>query len=115
MNTRRTIATLLASAACALPVTLLAQDTPASAWARAHDSNGASSAATVSWFGAWSPLRPVLDVPRGLLRAPLAPGILEAPPPPTGWRQRWSSRLWGSRSSVMFIQQWITLSSLAVV
>ena len=84
MNARRTPAALLTGIACTVPVHLVAQDTPASAWARAHDSNGASSAATVSWFGAWSPLRPVLDVPRGLLRAPLAPGILEAPAPLTG-------------------------------
>ncbi len=84
MNARRTLAALLTGIACTVPVHLVAQDTPASAWARAHDSNGASSAATVSWFGAWSPLRPVLDVPRGLLRAPLAPGILEAPAPLTG-------------------------------
>lgn len=61
-----------------------AQDAPASGWSRAHDSNGASSAASVSWFGAWSPLRPILDIPRGLLRAPLAPGLLDAPAPLTG-------------------------------
>lgn len=84
MNARRTLGVLSACVACAVPTLGVAQDAPASAWARAHDSNGASSAATVSWFGAWSPLRPVLDVPRGLLRAPLAPGILEAPAPLTG-------------------------------
>lgn len=61
-----------------------AQDAPPSGWARAHDSNGASSAATSSWFGAWSPLRPILDIPRGLLRAPLSIGLLDAPAPLTG-------------------------------
>ncbi|QJR34269.1 DUF6850 family outer membrane beta-barrel protein [Gemmatimonas groenlandica] len=66
------------------PLSIHAQDVPASGWGRAIDSNSASSAASAAWFGAWSPLRPVLDVPRGLLRAPLAPGLLDAPAPLTG-------------------------------
>ncbi len=87
MTRRPPVASLAVVLWCHITIgmpTLGAQDTPASAWGRAHDSNGASSAATASWLGAWSPLRPVLDVPRGLLRAPLAPGVLEAPPPMTG-------------------------------
>lgn len=61
-----------------------AQDTPPSAWARGNDVNGASSSGTASWLGAWSPLRPIVDMPRGLLRAPMAPGVLDAPAPMTG-------------------------------
>ncbi len=61
-----------------------AQDTPPSAWARAVDINGANSSGTVSWLGAWSPLRPITDISRGLTRAPLSPGLLDAPPPIAG-------------------------------
>jgi hypothetical protein len=35
-------------------------------------------------MGAWSPLRPIAESPRSLLRAPLAPGILDAPAPRAG-------------------------------
>ena len=64
--------------------TVSAQDAPPSAWARANDANGATESGTSPWLGAWSPLRPIVDIPRGLLRAPLAPGVLDAPPPMAG-------------------------------
>lgn len=66
------------------PRGLAAQDAPPSAWGRANDVNGASSSGTATWLGAWSPLRPITDIPRGLIRAPLAPGLLDAPAPMAG-------------------------------
>jgi hypothetical protein len=69
---------------CTAPLVVGAQDAPPSAWARAHDVNGASSSGTASWSGAWSPLRPITDIARGLLRAPFAPGVLDAPAPMGG-------------------------------
>lgn len=70
---------------CALAIrAVAAQDAPPTGWARAHDVSGATSSTTVSWLGAWSPLRPIGDLSRGLLRAPLGPGLLDAPPPTIG-------------------------------
>jgi len=63
---------------------LYAQDSPPTAWGRGPDAHGTVSSGASAWLGAWSPLRPIVDVPRGLLRAPLAPGLLEAPPPLAG-------------------------------
>jgi hypothetical protein len=63
---------------------LAAQDTPPTAWGRAPDAHGALSAASAVWLGGWSPLRPISEAPRGLLRAPLAPGLLDAPAPVAG-------------------------------
>ena len=77
---------LVAAALALLPAarSLAAQDTPPSAWGRAPDASASLAGTPTEWLGAWSPLRPVADVPRGLLRAPLAPGVLDAPPPPSG-------------------------------
>lgn len=61
-----------------------AQDTPPTAWGRGPDANGALSHSAAAWLGAWSPLRPIVEAPRGLVRAPLAPGILDAPEPAFG-------------------------------
>ena len=57
-----------------------AQDVPPTAWARAYEANGALSNTSAAWLGAWSPLRPISEGARSLLRAPLAPGLLDAPP-----------------------------------
>lgn len=63
----------------------VAQDTPLTAWAQApHTTASANSATSAIWLGAWSPLRPIVDAPRGLLRAPLAPGLFDAPAPIAG-------------------------------
>jgi len=78
-HVRVAFATIALSASAAL-----AQDVPPTAWGRAPDANGALSHAAAAWLGAWSPLRPIREEPRGLLRAPLAPGLLDAPPPRAG-------------------------------
>jgi|GEM_PF-894704 len=62
----------------------VAQDTPPTAWGRGPDAYSALSHTAAAWLGAWSPLRPIADTPRGLLRAPLAPGVFDAPPPAVG-------------------------------
>ncbi len=67
-----------------VPAALVAQDTPPTAWGRGPDAHGVLSGGAPAWLGAWSPLRPIADVPRGLLRAPLAPGLLDAPAPMAG-------------------------------
>ena len=84
MHRMKRVMTCAAVCTCTVATTLGAQDTPPSAWARGSDVNGASSSGSVSWLGAWSPLRPIVDLPRGLLRAPLAPGVLDAPSPMAG-------------------------------
>lgn len=61
-----------------------AQDAPPSAWARAHDTGSATSSVPVAWLGAWSPLRPIGEVARGELRAPLGLGLIESPSPVAG-------------------------------
>ncbi len=63
---------------------LTAQDTPPTAWGRAGDVHAPLSAPSAVWLGGWSPLRPVSEAPRGMLRAPLAPGLLDAPAPIAG-------------------------------
>ena len=66
---------IVALALAAVPVA--AQDTPPTAWGRAPNSSSALAPdQAAAWLSAWSPLRPVIDAPRGLLRAPLAPGLL---------------------------------------
>ncbi len=66
------------------PSILTAQDTPPSGWGRGNDINTASSSSIVSWLSAWSPIRPITDIPRGMIRAPISLGILDAPPPVIG-------------------------------
>lgn len=61
-----------------------AQDTPPTAWGSAIDANSALAPSTPAWFGAWSPLRPIADIPRGLLRAPRTLGLLTASTPAIG-------------------------------
>jgi hypothetical protein len=74
---------IVALALAAVPVA--AQDTPPTAWGRAPNSSSALAPdQAAAWLSAWSPLRPVIDAPRGLLRAPLAPGLLDAPAPRAG-------------------------------
>lgn len=73
---------LLASASVVSP--LRAQDLVPTAWGRAAEGNGALDPQRVAWLGAWSPLRPISDRARGLLRAPHAVGLLEAPAPLLG-------------------------------
>jgi len=73
---------LLAPAVLVSP--LAAQDLVPTAWGRAAEGNGALDAQRVAWLGAWSPLRPVSDRARGLLRAPHAVGLFDAPPPVLG-------------------------------
>jgi len=68
----------------AVPSDLAAQDGTVSGWGRAVDASGASASAATAWMGAWSPLRPIVDITRGLLRAPLGPGLLIAPAPMAG-------------------------------
>ncbi|MEP6780178.1 MAG: DUF6850 family outer membrane beta-barrel protein [Gemmatimonadaceae bacterium] len=64
---------------------LSAQDTPPTAWGRAYDATSSTSSdMAAAWLSAWSPLRPIIDAPRGLLRAPLAPGLLDAGAPLSG-------------------------------
>jgi hypothetical protein len=87
MNAHRTMygcaAALLALGL--MPHAVAAQDTPPTAWGRGtHASGNVSPDIAAVWLGAWSPLRPIVESPRGLLRAPLAPGLLDAPPPPSG-------------------------------
>jgi hypothetical protein len=62
----------------------LAQDTPPTAWGRVPDAHAPLSAPSAVWLGGWSPLRPISDAPRGMTRAPLAPGLLDAPAPLAG-------------------------------
>lgn len=73
---------LVVTTLCAKP--LYAQDAPPSAWARANDASSVTTSTRVNWLGAWSPLRPVADLPRGELRAPFGPGVLDAPSPLRG-------------------------------
>ncbi len=61
-----------------------AQDGPVGGWGRAPDATGATSSATAAWMQAWSPLRSTIDIPRGLLRAPLGSALLTAPAPRAG-------------------------------
>ncbi|MEN9818246.1 MAG: hypothetical protein RLZ32_2126 [Gemmatimonadota bacterium] len=79
---RLTLVALLGLAVA--PAAPHAQDAPPSGWLRAHDSNGASTVAGPAWFAAWSPLRPSIDLARGLVRAPLGPGLLAGPAPRAG-------------------------------
>lgn len=72
------------AAAHAYAPALAAQSTTPTAWGNAPDLTGALTGMQASWLGAWSPLRPIVDIPRGLLRAPLAPGVLTSPPPLSG-------------------------------
>ncbi len=76
------LAVLAALVACVSAVR--AQDAPPGGWSRAHDSNGAATVAGPAWFAAWTPLRPSIDIARGLLRAPLGPGLLAGPSPRAG-------------------------------
>lgn len=71
---------------CALgyPFAAFAQDTPPTAWGARNDANAATTGVQSSWLGAWSPLRSIGDIPRGLLRAPLSPGLLAGPSPMAG-------------------------------
>lgn len=81
MNARTALLTALLLSPC----TVAAQDTPPTAWGRGfHATGSASPDGAAAWLGAWSPLRPIVDAPRGLLRAPLAPGLFEAPSPVAG-------------------------------
>lgn len=85
MNARRlTVIATACGIATFVPFTSRAQDTPPTAWGRGADVSSALSNGASAWLGAWSPLRPVIDIPRGLLRAPLAPGLLDAPAPLAG-------------------------------
>lgn len=61
-----------------------AQDAPPTAWGRAHDVGSTTSSVRVAWLGAWSPLRPIADLARGEVRAPLGLGLLDAPAPMAG-------------------------------
>lgn len=85
MNARyQTAIATACSMAVLVPFTVHAQDTPPTAWGRGADVSSALSNGAAAWLGAWSPLRPIVAVPRGLLRAPLAPGLLDAPAPLAG-------------------------------
>ena len=77
----RTALAMLSGVAMCAPLAVRAQDTPPTAWGRGADVSSAHSTGASAWLGAWSPLRPIIDIPRGLLRAPLAPGLLDAPAP----------------------------------
>jgi len=66
------------------PCALVAQDAPPSAWGRAHDAGSVTNSTPIAWLGAWSPLRPVGEIARGQLRAPMGPGLLLAPAPLAG-------------------------------
>jgi hypothetical protein len=61
-----------------------AQDTPPTAWGRGQHATASASEMSAIWLAAWSPLRSIVDAPRGLLRAPLAPGLFDAPSPRAG-------------------------------
>jgi hypothetical protein len=52
---------------------------PPSAWAHAVDPHAGLADVSAMWLGAWSPLRPIADIARGLLRAPAGIGLLGAP------------------------------------
>jgi hypothetical protein len=67
-----------------LPAIASAQDAPPTAWGRAGESNGALDGSRAPWLDAWSPLRPITDIARGAMRAPLAAGLLVAPNPIVG-------------------------------
>jgi hypothetical protein len=86
MSARRvtTQALRLAAAVACTATVLAAQDTPPAAWGRAHDAHGPLAPTAAAWLGGWSPLRPIADAPRGMARAPLAPGLLDAPAPIAG-------------------------------
>lgn len=79
-----TRARFVAIALCFGANAAMAQDIPPTAWARPQESNGALADRLPSWLGAWSPLRPIVDAQRSLLRAPATPGLLDAPPPMIG-------------------------------
>lgn len=76
--------TVLLAGAMLAAARLPAQDAPPTAWGRGTDAGAALSPQSAAWLGGWSPLRPIADMPRGLLRAPLAPGLLDAPRPMAG-------------------------------
>lgn len=82
----RLCAAVIAALALVCSTTSLsAQDTPPTAWGRAYDATSSTSSdMAAAWLSAWSPLRPIIDAPRGLLRAPLAPGLLDAGAPLSG-------------------------------
>ena len=63
---------------------LQAQSMVPTAWGGAPDLTGSLTGTNATWLGAWSPLRPIIDIPRSLLRAPPAPGVLNTPSPMGG-------------------------------